>query len=83
MEKKRPVHTLKLGELALSIWDRNQNGATSYNVDVYREHKGPDGKWVQSHDISPQQEPLKQRLEQYALNWLLKHQTVKQMPNSN
>ena len=83
MEKKRPVHKLKLGELALTIWDRNRDGATSYNVDVYREQKGPDGKWVQSHDFSPQQEPLKTRLEQYALNWLLKHQTVKRMPNDS
>jgi hypothetical protein len=82
MEAKGPVHKLTIDELALAIWARNRDGSTSYNVDVCREYKGSDGKWVQTHDFSPQQEPLKNRLEQYALNWLLKHQTVKQMPDS-
>ena len=75
MEQKGPVHKLKIGEVTLTIWQQKTANASSYSVDVFRETKTAEGKWQRETTLSPQEEMVRDELQQYAVRWLLNYQT--------
>ena len=42
MSKKRPVHTIKRGNIEAAIWENNSENSTFFNVTITRTYKDGD-----------------------------------------